>query len=172
MNFEPLLNAPLAIQIHVAAVLPAAIIGLVIFIRRKGTTLHKVFGRLWVMLMIVTALSSFFIHKINLVGGFSPIHILSLLVLLGCARAVAAARKGQIETHRRIIKSVYLGGILGAGLFAFVPGRIMNEVAFPYGWKSPFLLTCLLMVLVAAGFIYRSQKSFLVFKLLRKSLRL
>lgn len=172
MNFEPLLNAPLAIQIHVAAVLPATIIGLVIFLRRKDTRLHKALGRLWIVLMIATALSSFFIHQINLVGGFSPIHLLSILVLLGCARAVAAARMGQIETHRKIIKSVYLGGILGAGFFAFMPGRIMNEVAFPDGWKSPFLVGCLLLALVAAGFVHRSRKGFLMPKLLRKSLRL
>ncbi len=172
MNFEPLLHAPLAIQIHVAAVLPAAIIGLVVFMRRKGTRLHMVLGRLWVMLMIVTAISSLFIHQINLVGGFSPIHILSILVLLGCARAVVAARAGQIDIHRRIIKSVYRGGILGAGFFAFLPGRIMNEVAFPHGWKSPFLAACLLLVLVLTGFVYRSGKGFLLSKLLRKSLRL
>lgn len=172
MNFEPLFHAPLAIQIHVATVLPAAIIGLVIFMRRKGTGLHKVLGRLWMVLMITTALSSFFIHEINLVGGFSPIHILSILVLSGCVRAVAAARAGQIEPHRRIIRSVYLGGILGAGAFAFMPGRIMNEVAFPYGLRSPVLVACLLLALVAAGFAYRSRKVFLGPKLLRKSLRL
>lgn len=172
MNFEPLFNAPLAIQIHVAAVVPAAIIGLVIFLRRKGTRLHKALGRLWILLMIVTAISSFFIHQINLVGGFSPIHLLSILVLLGCARAVAAARKGQIGTHRRIVKSVYLGGILGAGLFAFMPGRIMNEVAFSHGWGSPSLLVCLLMMPVAAGFAYRRMTGVLVPKLLRKRFRL
>lgn len=172
MNFEPLLHAPLAIQIHVATVVAAAVIGLVIFMRCNGTTLHKVLGRLWMVLMITTALSSFFIHKINLVGGFGPIHILSILVLLGCGRAVAAARTGQIESHRKIIRSIYLGGILGAGTFAFMPGRIMNEVAFPYGLRSPFLVACLLSVLVAAVFIYRNRKSFLVPKLLRKSLRL
>ncbi|CUW42792.1 hypothetical protein B3286c1_0086 [Brucella vulpis] len=48
----------------------------------------------------------------------------------------------------------------------------MNEVAFPYGWQSPFLVVCLLMALVAAVFVYRSKSSFLVPKLLRKSLRL
>jgi len=83
MNFEPLLHAPLAIQIHVATVVPAAIIGLVIFMRRKGTRLHKALGRLWVTLMAATAISSFFIHQINLIGGFSPIHLLSILVLSG-----------------------------------------------------------------------------------------
>lgn len=172
MNFEPLLDAPLAIQIHVAAVVLAAIIGLVIFLRRKGTKLHRALGRVWIVLMIATAISSFFIHQINLVGGFSPIHLLSILVLLGCARAVAAARMGQIGIHRKTIARVYLGGILGAGFFAFMPGRIMNEVAFPYGWQSPFLVACLLMALVAAVFVYRSKSGFLVPKLLRKSLRL
>jgi len=172
MNFEPLLNAPLAIQIHVATVIPAAIIGLVIFLRRKGTRLHRALGRLWVILMIATAIPSFFIHQINLLGGFSPIHVLSILVLLGCARAVAAARNGQIGVHRRIIKRVYLGGILGAGAFALMPGRIMNEIAFPHGWRSPFLVVCLLLAFVAVGFVYRSRINFLVPKLLRKSLRL
>lgn len=172
MNLDPLLHAPLAIQIHVAAVLPAAIIGLVILSRRKGTRLHRMLGRLWVMLMIVTAISSFFIHQIDFVGGFSLIHVLSVLVLLGCARAVTAARAGQIGAHRRIMKSVYLGGIVGAVFFAFSPGRIMNEVAFPDGWMSPILLVCLLLVPLAACFVYRSRKSFLATKILRKSLRL
>lgn len=101
MNFEPLLNAPLAIQIHVAAVVPAAIIGLVIFLRRKGTKLHRALGRVWIVLMIATAISSFFIHQINLVGGFSPIHLLSILVLLGCARR----RGGQNGTDRDTSKN-------------------------------------------------------------------
>ncbi len=161
MNLEPLLHAPLAIQIHVAAVVPAAIIGLVIFSRRKGTRLHRMLGRLWVLLMIVTAISSFFIHQLNFVAGFSPIHILSILTLSGCVRAVVAARAGQIGTHRRIMKSVYLGGIGGAGFFSFMHGRIMNEVAFAQGWRSPLLVASLLLVLVAAGFVYRSRKSFL-----------
>lgn len=101
MNFEPLLNAPLAIQIHVAAVVPAAIIGLVIFLRRKGTKLHRVLGRVWIVLMIATAISSFFIHQINLVGGFSPIHLLSILVCCWDARAPSRRpewdRSGYIE---------------------------------------------------------------------------
>ncbi|CUW42793.1 hypothetical protein B3286c1_0087 [Brucella vulpis] len=100
MNFEPLLNAPLAIQIHVTAVVPAAIIGLVIFLRRKGTKLHRALGRVWIVLMIATAISSFFIHQINLVGGFSPIHLLSILVLLGCrapSRRPEWDRSGYIE---------------------------------------------------------------------------
>ncbi|WP_141049253.1 DUF2306 domain-containing protein, partial [Brucella melitensis] len=96
MNFAPLLTAPLAIQIHVAAVVLAAIIGLVIFLRRKGTKLHRALGRVWIVLMIATAISRFFIHQINLGGGFSPIHLLSILGWRGCARAVAAARMGQI----------------------------------------------------------------------------
>ncbi len=115
MNFEPLLKAPLAIQIHVAAVVPAAIIGLVIFLRRKGTKLHRALGRVWIVLMIATAISSFFIHQINLVGGFSPIHLLSILVLLGCARAVAAARMGQIGIHRKLLHAFIWAEYSGQG---------------------------------------------------------
>ncbi len=45
MNFEPLATAPLPVQLHVAAVVPAAIIGAVILFCRKGTRLHKMLGR-------------------------------------------------------------------------------------------------------------------------------
>ncbi len=154
MNFEPLLHAPLAIQIHVATVVPAAIIGPVLFSQRKGTRLHKAFGRVWMALMAITAISTFFIHEINLVAGFSPIHILSLLVLFGCIRAVVAARVGQISLHREIVKKVYLGGIVGAGFFAFMPGRIMYAVAFSDRWKSPLLIVFMVPLALLLGLLW------------------
>ncbi|MFC7064499.1 DUF2306 domain-containing protein [Brucella rhizosphaerae] len=136
MNFIPLFSASLAIQLHVLTVIPAAVIGAFILLRHKGTPLHRFLGRIWVVLMVIAAISSFFIHQLNLLWGFSPIHILSGLVLLGCWRAVSAVRAANIETHRLILKNIYIGGILGAGFFAFMPGRIMNEVVFPQGWRS------------------------------------
>ncbi|MFK3665393.1 DUF2306 domain-containing protein [Ochrobactrum soli] len=130
MNFAPLLQAPLAVQLHVATVVPAALLGAFILLRKKGTRRHKYLGRIWMVLMVVTAMTSFFIHQINLLWGFSPIHILSVLVIAGCIRSVIAARQGDIVIHRRITRRVYFLGIIGAGLFAFMPGRIMNAVVF------------------------------------------
>ena len=139
MTFEPLLDAPTAIQIHVAAVVPAALLGAYLLVRPKGTPQHRVLGKIWLTLMVVTALSSFFIHQVNVFYGFSPIHVLSIFVLFGCWRAIANARKRNIEAHKRIVRGLYLGGIVGAGAFTFLPGRITNEVAFKGDETAPFL---------------------------------
>lgn len=145
MTFEPLLDAPIAIQIHVAAVVPAALLGAYLLARPKGTPIHRVLGKIWLALMAVTALSSFFIHQINMFYGFSPIHLLSLFVLFGCWGAIANARKHDIEAHKRIVRGLYFGGIVGAGAFTFLPGRIMSKVAFDGDEMAPFL--------VAAGIV-------------------
>ena len=139
MTFEPLLDAPTAIQIHVAAVVPAALLGAYLLVRPKGTPRHRLLGKIWLTLMAVAALSSFFIHQINVFYGFSPIHVLSIFVLFGCWRAIANARKRNIEAHKRIVRGLYLGGIVGAGAFTFLPGRITNEVAFKGDETAPFL---------------------------------
>jgi uncharacterized membrane protein len=130
MTLEPLFAAPVAVQIHVAAIVPAAILGAYLLARPKGTPRHRLLGKIWMMLMVVTALSSFFIHQINLVYGFSPIHLLSIAVLAGSWRAILAARRHDIHTHRRIVSGMYFGGIVVAGLATLLPGRLMNAVAF------------------------------------------
>ncbi|WP_105384082.1 DUF2306 domain-containing protein [Neorhizobium alkalisoli] len=141
MNLQPLLDAPLAVQIHVAAVLPAALLGAYILLDRKGTPQHRLFGKIWMVLMVVTSLSSFFIHGINLFYGFSPIHLLSIFVLAGAWRAISAARAHNIRAHKASVIGMYLGGIVGAGLFTLIPGRIMNAVVFSGGPSWILLLT-------------------------------
>lgn len=148
MNLQPLLDASPAVQIHVAAVLPAAVLGAYILLNRKGTPTHRLLGKIWMVLMVITSLSSFFIHQIDLFYGFSPIHLLSVLVLVGAWRAISAARAHNIRAHRAAVIGMYFGGIVGAGLFTLVPGRIMNAVVFSGGPSWILLLT--LAVIVAA----------------------
>jgi uncharacterized membrane protein len=148
MTLEPLFHAPLAVQIHVAAVTPAALLGAYLLLRPKGTPLHRFLGRSWLALMVVTALSSFFIHQLDLFYGYSPIHLLSIATLFGSWRAIAAARRRDIRTHMRIVRSLYLGGIVVAGLFTFVPGRIMHAVAFGgSAWRAALFALLILLVL-------------------------
>ncbi len=154
MNLQPLLDAPLAVQIHVAAVLPAAVLGAYILLDRKGTPRHRLFGKIWMVLMVVTSLSSFFIHGINLFYGFSPIHLLSVFVLVGAWRTISAARAHNIRAHKASVIGMYLGGIVGAGLFTLIPGRIMNAVVFSGGPSWILLLT---LVAIVAMFILRQR---------------
>jgi len=50
----------LHVQIHWMAALASAVIGIGIFVRTKGTKLHRFMGRLYVVLMVITAVSAFF----------------------------------------------------------------------------------------------------------------
>lgn len=151
MTLAPLFNAPLAIQIHVLAVVPAAILGAYLLARPKGTPRHRLLGKIWMALMVMTSLSSFFIHQINLFHGFSPIHLLSIAVLAGSWRAILAARRHDIRTHRRVVSGMYFGGIVVAGLATLLPGRLMNAVAFSgNSWLAAAMLGLVAAAIVGA----------------------
>ena len=125
MNFVPLLESNLVIQIHVYAAIAAFIIGAIVLWRQKGSPSHRMWGKIWVGLMVIVAFSSFFINEIRLLGPFSPIHILSLVTLLGLYFSIRAVRRKEIEAHRRSMQRIYIGALVIAGAFTFLPGRIM-----------------------------------------------
>jgi uncharacterized membrane protein len=127
MTLAPLLNAPLAIQIHAIAALSLVPLTAIQFWRRKGGINHRVLGWTWVVVMAVTALSSFWIHSIRLIGPFSPIHILSIATLFGLFGAIRARRAGDIARHRWIMMQITAGWFI-AGAFAFLPGRVMLKM--------------------------------------------
>lgn len=155
MILDPLLHASLAIQLHVATVLPAALLGAFLLARPKGTPTHRALGKIWLVLMMVTALSTFFIHEIKLVGDFSPIHLLSIYVLFGSWQAVAAARRHDIAAHRGHVAGMYLGGIVVAGLFTLLPGRLMHTCLFSglSAWQAAAVAVPLAALLIAAALL-------------------
>ncbi len=130
MSLAPLLNASPAIQLHAFAAMAAFVIGAVQLTRRKGDNPHRVAGYLWIGLMLIVAASSFWIHEINQWRGFSLIHLLSIWVLVITPIAVWNARRGNISAHKTSMISLFLGALVIAGLFTFLPGRIMNAVMF------------------------------------------
>ncbi|HVZ28133.1 MAG TPA: hypothetical protein VG798_05705, partial [Rhizomicrobium sp.] len=72
LNLAPLLDAAPQIPLHAFAAMAAFVLGVVQLAAPKGTLPHRTIGWIWVMLMAVVALSSFWIHQIRLVGPFSP----------------------------------------------------------------------------------------------------
>jgi len=137
MDLGPLLNASPVIQIHAACAVLALLIGGLQFFRKKGDSLHKAIGRSWVVLMAFVALSGFFIWTIRIWGPFSPIHLLSVFVLVMLWRGVTAARRGDIDKHRKTMRGTYLFGLIITGLLTFIPGRIMYRFAFGPGGATP-----------------------------------
>jgi uncharacterized membrane protein len=130
MNLAPLLNAAPVIQIHAFAAMAAFALGVVQLAAPKGTMPHRTIGWIWVVLLTVIAVSSFWIHEIRLIGPFSPIHLLSIFTLVMLPLAVLHARRHRVDRHRRAMIGIFLGALLVAGAFTFVPGRIMHAVAF------------------------------------------
>src|ERR1700723_2172036 len=130
MNFAPLLDAAPAIPVHAFAAMAAFALGMVQFAAHKGTLPHRTIGWIWVGLMVIVAVSSFWIHQIRLVGPWSPIHLLSIFTLVTVPLGVWAAHRHRVAAHRAFIISIFSGALVIAGLFTLLPGRIMHAVVF------------------------------------------
>jgi len=120
---EPL-SVPLII--HLATVLPALPLGAYLLVRRKGDALHRLLGRLWAGMMVVTAVSSFWLQG-N--GSLSPIHLFSVLTLISIPLSIIAIRNGNLVRHRGAMTGMYIGLVV-AGAFAFSPGRLLSDWLF------------------------------------------
>jgi len=128
MNLQPIWAASTAVQIHLAFALVSFALGIFMFARRKGTLSHKAYGRIWMVLILVTAISSFWITGLAGIGHFSVIHILSVITILAAFGAVLAIRRGHVRTHRNAVIALFIGSMIGAGAGAFVPGRLLSQV--------------------------------------------
>lgn len=119
--------------IHLATVLPCFLIGAWLLLRRKGTTVHKRLGRAYAVLILFTALVTLPMPAAvgpRLLDHFGFIHLFSLLVLFSVPAALYSIRRGNVAAHRGHMVGVYVGGILIAGTFALMPGRLLHGWLF------------------------------------------
>ena len=136
MDLDPLLQAPLAVQIHVATVFAAFVLGAwQIFLSTKGARPHRTLGSFYIGLMLVTAVAAFFVRAPNLPGmpsfrGFTPIHLFIPVVLVNVTLTLFALRTRRYKLHRATMMGLFISGIGIAGALAFTPGRIMHAVVF------------------------------------------
>ena len=118
-----------ALSVHLVTVIPAIPLGGYLFATRKGGPRHRLLGKIWLALMLTTATSTIFIRNLDH-GGFSWIHLLTLLTLVAVPQALLSARRGDIAAHRKHMLTFYLGSLIIAGGFTFLPGRTMWQWAF------------------------------------------
>ena len=104
--------------------------GIVQFAAPKGALPRRTIGWIWVVLMATMAASSFEIHQLRLFGPWSPIHLLSIMVLVLLPIAVISARRHHVGRHRNIMIGIFSGGLVVAGLFTLLPGRMMHAMIF------------------------------------------
>jgi uncharacterized membrane protein len=130
VSLAPLLNAAPAIQLHAFAALAAFGLGAVQLAAPKGTLPHRSLGWIWVVLMVIVAASSFWIHELRLWGSWSPIHLLAIFTLAMLPLAVLHARRHRVGRHRKAMIAIFAGALVVAGLFTLMPGRIMHAMVF------------------------------------------
>lgn len=131
-DFDVIAQSSAMIQIHLAGALVALAIGIVLLAGVKGTIMHRTLGWFWVIAMAVTAVSSLFIKELNQ-GNYSPIHLLSGWTIIILPIAVAMARTHRVKPHQRMMTGMFVGGLLVAGAFTFLPGRTLWNVFFANG---------------------------------------
>jgi uncharacterized membrane protein len=133
MSLEPFFEVPLVVQAHVVGALLALVLGPLAMLRRRRDFWHKALGYGFVLAMSLTACSAAFIYSLRLIGPFSPIHLLIPLTLYSLWMGVRLARRGEVKAHRAQMASLYWQAIGVAGLFTFLPTRLMNELVFGGG---------------------------------------
>ena len=126
-GWRPPGGAEVALYVHLFTVIPAVPLGALVLWREKGGAIHRLLGRIWGALMMVTAVSSFWLQSLS--GGLSFIHLFAVLTLVSIPLAVWNARRGNIRAHRNAMRGVY-AGLIAAGLLAVLPGRTLGTLLF------------------------------------------
>ena len=123
-----LFNETHPIPLHAIMAMFAIILGGIQLSMKKGGTIHKLLGRIWLALMLIVAISSFFIHEIKLWGAYSPIHLLSLWTIFILGIGIYYARVGNVKRHKQTMITLYFFSLIVAGFFTLMPGRVMHQI--------------------------------------------
>lgn len=126
-------NYFLLMMLHMWTVLVAFLLGTIVLLMKKGTSIHKRLGWIYMVLMFFTAAVSVFLEARvgpQFLGHFGWIHLLSLLTLYTVPSSIIHVRKKRIKAHRRGMLILYFAGIIVAGIFTFAPGRYLHDLFF------------------------------------------
>ncbi|UUC92399.1 DUF2306 domain-containing protein [Comamonas sp. C11] len=132
MQLTPLIAFHMGCAIGATAIGPVAL-----WARRRGAarpTLHRAAGYVFVLLMLATAISALFIRDFKLPNwaGFTPIHLLIPVTLGGLALSFWHLAHRRIAQHRSVMRKLYFGSCVVAGLFTLLPGRLLGNLL----WKG------------------------------------
>ena len=125
-------KVPPLVWLHLVSILVATGLTPVMLLRRKGDGRHRRLGYVWVSAMLMTAATSLAFSTREpagwgvFTGDFSPIHLLSIFVLVQVPRIVTAARQHDRIGHERGVRGIVVGALLVAGFFTFPFGRMLG----------------------------------------------
>ncbi len=114
---------------HALTVTFAFIIATVLLVQRKGTEGHRQWGQIFMLLMMLIAITTLVMPATigpRLFNHFGPLHLLSVLILYAIPAAFYSVKTGNILAHKRHILVVYFFGFILAGTLALMPNRFIH----------------------------------------------
>ena len=140
------------IAAHAFAASIALLLGAVNLLHKpRGDRLHRLLGRIWVVAMYWTVISSFWITRLH-PGHYSWIHLLSIWTFISLSVGLWAALTRRIELHRGFMTGSYFG-LLGAFVGAVAaPVRDIPKLAVHH---TATFVAAVIGCLVVAGLIVR-----------------
>ena len=119
--------------LHLGSVVPCFFIGALLMVIKKGSRIHVQLGRIYMILMLFTALVTLFMPADvgpRIFNHFGWIHSFSFLTLYTVPTAYLAIKKGKVKVHQRKMILLYFGALVIAGGFTFYPGRYLHSLFF------------------------------------------
>lgn len=122
-------SIPWQVWLHLATLAIVLAITPIMLLRRRGDNRHRLLGWIWAICLFATALVSLDMQGIN-DGGFSLIHILSVVTLIGVPVLILSARRRDLKRHRGQARAFVVGALLIAGFFTFPFDRMLGNWLF------------------------------------------
>jgi uncharacterized membrane protein len=126
----------ITLYLHLITALPCIPIGAYLLLSKKGDSKHRNLGKLWMVLMFITALSTAFLPSVvgpKLFNRFGLLHLFTLLTLWRAPYIIIYARRGNMTRHKRTVRALYVA-LIATFLGAFVPGRLLSNLIFSNNW--------------------------------------
>ena len=119
--------------LHLVTILPAFFIATWLLFRRKGTANHRLLGKIYMVLVLFSAALTLLMPARvgpTIFGHCGFIHGLGVMAFYSIFMGWRAIKAKDIRRHKRAMVGLYVGGMLIAGGFTLMPGRLLHGWIF------------------------------------------
>ena len=128
------MNYELLRSIHLFSIAPCVPLGFyLIVVSKKGSNLHKLWGKVYALLIFFSSLMSLFLEAHvgpTWLDHFGYIHLLSALTIATVPYSLWQLKIGRLISHKRSMQFLYWTGLMIAGAFTLYPGRYLHGFIF------------------------------------------
>ena len=119
--------------VHFATIAPCFLMGIWLLLRPKGTPIHKLLGKIYVVLISFSSVVAAAMPAAagpRLWNHFGIIHLFCVAVFISIPYAIWAIKRGNVRGHAYTMRGLFLSGVIIAGTLALGPGRLLHSWLF------------------------------------------